>query len=188
MTPIFTVDDFLLFTIHPCCMWLCQDSSCRPQRASRRYLSNELAPEARKKLAPAEGRGFRFVVGQPPWRRKIVRIHLSALQASATLVCQGPLASRGCCPNRGVATFPLLCEEGWLRDQEKRREASLVRADGVVFNLNKILWNLITTPSAPKRKLHDILLRSRPPLLGGENCGTLRFVNSLTGCGFISLP
>jgi hypothetical protein len=32
----------------------------------------------------------------------------------------------------------------------KSREASLARADGVVFNLNKILWNLITTPSAPK--------------------------------------
>jgi hypothetical protein len=38
----------------------------------------------------------------------------------------------------------------------------------VVFNLNKILWNLITTPSAPERRLRDILLRSRPPLLGEE--------------------
>ena len=32
----------------------------------------------------------------------------------------------------------------------KSRESILSRADGVVFNLNKILWNLITTPSAPK--------------------------------------
>jgi hypothetical protein len=40
------------------------------------------------------------------------------------------------------ANFPLLSEEGWLRDQEKSREASIARADGVVFNLNKILWNL----------------------------------------------
>jgi hypothetical protein len=56
---------------------------------------------------------------------------------------------RGCYPNGGVTNFPLLPEEGWLRDQEKRREASLARADGVVFNLNKILWNWITTPSAP---------------------------------------
>src|SRR5215468_1687596 len=61
----------------------------------------------------------------------------------------------------------------------KRREASLARADGdersecqrdsaqpvmVVFKLNKILRNLITTPSAPQRTLRDILLRSRPPL------------------------
>src|SRR5262245_17951701 len=46
----------------------------------------------------------------------------------------------------------------------KSREASLARADGVVFNLNKILRNLITTPSAPQRTLRDILLRSRPPL------------------------
>jgi hypothetical protein len=43
---------------------------------------------------------------------------------------------------------PRIPEEGWLRDQ-KSREASLARADGVVFGLNKILWNLITTPSAP---------------------------------------
>jgi hypothetical protein len=40
----------------------------------------------------------------------------------------------------------------------------LLRADGVVFNLNKIWRNLSTTPSAPKRRLRDILLRSRPPL------------------------
>jgi hypothetical protein len=31
----------------------------------------------------------------------------------------------------------LLSEEGWLRDQEKIAKASLARADGVVFNLNK---------------------------------------------------
>jgi hypothetical protein len=36
----------------------------------------------------------------------------------------------------------------------------------VVFNLDKILRNLITTPSAPKRRLRDIFLRSRLPLLG----------------------
>jgi hypothetical protein len=48
-----------------------------------------------------------------------------------------------------VPTFPLFSEEGWLRDQQKCREASLTRADGVVINLNKILGNLITTPSAP---------------------------------------
>src|SRR5262249_19118001 len=48
----------------------------------------------------------------------------------------------------------------------------LARADGVVFKLNKILWNWITTPSAPERRLRDILLRSRPPLLEEE--GKLR--------------
>jgi hypothetical protein len=47
----------------------------------------------------------------------------------------------------------------------KRREASLARADGVVFNLNKILGGI----GSPPRPLHkggfrDILLRSRPPL------------------------
>src|SRR5262249_26041354 len=50
----------------------------------------------------------------------------------------------------------------------KSRGASLARADGVVFNLNKILRNLITTPSAPQRRLRDILLMSRPPLLEEE--------------------
>ena len=63
-----------------------------------------------------------------------------------------------------MANFPLLPEEGWLRDQEKVAKASLARADGVVFELHKILWNLITTPSAPHRRLRDILLKSRPPL------------------------
>jgi hypothetical protein len=38
----------------------------------------------------------------------------------------------------------------------------------VVFNLNKILSNLNTTPSAPERRLRDILWMSRPPLLGEE--------------------
>jgi hypothetical protein len=52
-------------------------------------------------------------------------------------------------PNGGVANFPLLSEEGKAARSRKRREASLARADGVVFNLNKILWNWITTPSAP---------------------------------------
>jgi hypothetical protein len=54
------------------------------------------------------------------------------------------------CATHGLAglNFPLFSEEGWLRDQ-KSREASIARADGVVFNLNKILWNWITTPSAP---------------------------------------
>src|SRR5262249_2690545 len=62
----------------------------------------------------------------------------------------------------------------------KSREASLSRAHGGGFNLHKILWNLITTPSAPLRRLRDILLRSRPPLprRGGENCGPLCLGNS----------
>src|SRR5215471_9666083 len=34
--------------------------------------------------------------------------------------------------------------------------------------IKKILPNLVTTPSAPSRRLRDILLRSRPPLLGEE--------------------
>ena len=93
-------------------------------------------------------------------------------------------------PNGGVANFPLLSEEARLRDQENIAEASLARADGderseckrdsaqpvnLVFNLNKILWNLITTPSAPQRRLRDILLRSRPPLLGEEGTQVYRF-------------
>jgi hypothetical protein len=43
----------------------------------------------------------------------------------------------GLLPKRRVRNFPLLSEEGWLRDQEKIAKASLARADGVVFNLNK---------------------------------------------------
>jgi hypothetical protein len=49
----------------------------------------------------------------------------------------------------------------------------------VVFNLNKILWNLLTTPSAPERRLRDILWMSRPPLLGEEGkIAALRFGKS----------
>src|SRR5215471_15539924 len=46
----------------------------------------------------------------------------------------------------------------------KSREASLARADGVVFNLSKILWNLITTPSAPVEEAsrHFIDVASTP--------------------------
>jgi hypothetical protein len=36
---------------------------------------------------------------------------------------------------KGAAFFPLLSEEGWLRDQQKLRSI-LSRADGVVSNHN----------------------------------------------------
>src|SRR5215471_1533430 len=80
--------------------------------------------------------------------------------------------SRGPAPGRSHGRQGLLLK-WWGREfspplrggvaarSRKCREASLVRADGVVFNL-------ITTPSAPQRRLRDILLRSRPPLLGEE--------------------
>src|SRR5262245_4249402 len=78
MTPIFTVDDFVLFTVHPCCRWSCQ-ALVAGFSALRAHISNELAPEARKKLAPAEGRGFRFVVRQP---RRGVRLCESIIRRS----------------------------------------------------------------------------------------------------------
>src|SRR5262245_9878655 len=67
---------------------------------------------------------------------------------------------------RGEFSPPL--RGGVAARSRKSRVASLARADGVVFNLNKILRNLITTPSAPQRRLRNILLRSRPPLLEEE--------------------
>src|SRR5262249_41493946 len=80
----------------------------------------------------------------------------------------GPRPSRVCCPNGWSGEFSPPLRGGVAARSRKRREASLARADGVVFNLNKIPWNLVTTPSAPSRRLRDILLISRPPLLGEE--------------------
>src|SRR5262249_21708387 len=73
-----------------------------------------------------------------------------------------------------------LLQGGVAARSKKSREASLARADGderstskrdsaqpviVVFNLNKILWNLITTPSAPIEvaSRHFIDVASTPP-------------------------
>src|SRR5215472_17391397 len=58
----------------------------------KRSVLNELAPEARKKLAPAEGRGFRFVLSQP---RRGVRLWESIFRPSGPRrSCRVPPASR----------------------------------------------------------------------------------------------
>ena len=68
-------------------------------------------------------------------------------------------------PRGGVAARP-----------SKSRGASLARADGVVSRLNKILWNLITTPSAPTEVAprHFIDVAATPPRRGGEKPGPQR--------------
>ena len=52
-------------------------------------------------------------------------------------------------PKLGGPPFSPPLRGGVAARSRKSREASIARADGVVFNLNKILWNWITTPSAP---------------------------------------
>src|SRR5690349_22808447 len=85
-------------------------------------------------------------------------------------------------PKRGQSTgeFSPPLRGGVAARSRKRREASLARADGVVFNLNKILWNWITTPSAPYKEAsrYFVDVASTPPRRGGENCGPLRFGNN----------
>src|SRR5262249_39662275 len=69
----------------------------------------------------------------------------------------------------GVANFPLLSEEGWAARSRKRREASLARADGVVFNLNRILLELDHHPvrSIKEASRHFVEVASTPPRRGG---------------------
>jgi hypothetical protein len=59
----------------------------------------------------------------------------------------------------------------------------------VVFKLNRILWNLITTPSAPTAvaSRHFINVASTPPRRGGENRLTPRLGNSPLGVTFESI-
>src|SRR5262245_35565289 len=67
--------------------------------------------------------------------------------------------------------FPLLSEDsprrGGCAIKKKSRSVLGSRRRGGV-QISTILWDLITTPSAPQRRLRDILLMSRPPLLGEE--------------------
>jgi hypothetical protein len=66
-----------------------------------------------------------------------------------------------------VENFPLLSEEGWLRDQVKSRSV-LRRADGVVINHNKVLeFDHHPVRSIEVASRHFVFL-SRPPLLGEE--------------------
>ena len=62
----------------------------------------------------------------------------------------------------------------------KRREASLARADGVVFDFNKIPLEFDHHPvrSIKEASRHFIEVASTPPQRGGENGGPLRFGNS----------
>ena len=60
----------------------------------------------------------------------------------------GP-GDRGCCGNGEVANFPLLSEEGRLRDQEKLRSI-LSRADGVVISHQQNCGGI----GSPPRPLH----------------------------------
>jgi hypothetical protein len=83
-------------------------------------------------------------------------------------ICHLNAGIKGVLPNGGSSELSPPLRGGVAARSRKSCEASLARADGVVFNFNKILSNLITTPAAPKRRLRDILLMSRPPLLGEE--------------------
>src|SRR5215470_8397073 len=116
---------------------------------------NELAPEARKKLAPAEGRGFRLTVSQPRKGRKIVRIHLSALRASRPLVCQVPGLAAGATllrPSGPVHSWPLYLRVWapltFLRNESPHTPEVLRYTAGTSCN-----WNTLPSGSIPSQRL-----------------------------------
>ena len=66
---------------------------------------------------------------------------------------------------------PSLKKEGWLRGPKKYRDATLLRADGVVSSAKVAGLNIppgLTTPSAALQWLRDILFMPHPPLLFKE--------------------
>jgi hypothetical protein len=77
-------------------------------------------------------------------------------------------AARGCCPNGGVANFPSSPRRGRCAINKKPRSILSSRRRGGDQSPEQFCWNLVTTPSAPERRLRDILWMSRPPLLGEE--------------------
>jgi hypothetical protein len=89
-------------------------------------------------------------------------------------------AARGCCPNGGVANFPSSPRRGRCAINKKPRSILSSRRRGGDQSPEQFCWNLVTTPSAPERRLRDIFVdvASTPPRRGGENCGPLRFGNS----------
>jgi hypothetical protein len=64
--------------------------------------------------------------------------------------------------------FPSSPSRGGCAIKKKARSILSSRRRGGDQPPTKICWNLITTPSAPQRRLRDILLMARPPLLGEE--------------------
>ena len=57
-----------------------------------------------------------------------------------------------------VNKFPSLDKEGWMRDQEKYREATIDRADGVVGSSHRLSVVEPTTPSAPATEASRYLI------------------------------
>src|SRR2546422_10789288 len=70
-------------------------------------------------------------------------------------------------PGKGV---PVLGEEGWLRHQEDAAKPPYKGADGVVVpdNFTPSTFTIMTTPSAPLRRLRAFFLLAQPPLLFQE--------------------
>src|SRR2546426_7314043 len=101
--------------------------------------------------------------GQP--RRQELRARDNVLYASDSY-CNGALRVNEL-PGQGV---PLLGEEGWLRHQENAAKPPYKGADGVVSPgyVTTSTSTIMTTPSAPLRRLRTFLLLAQPPLLFQE--------------------
>jgi len=63
-------------------------------------------------------------------------------------------------------------QEGRLRALRKDASSDLLAGDGVWLKIEKTFWYWPTTPSAPSRRLRDVFLRSRPPLLARRGNGS----------------
>jgi len=75
--------------------------------------------------------------------------------------------------------LPSLKKEGWLRGPKKYRDATLLRADGVVSSAKVAGLNIppgLTTPSAALQWLRDILFMPHPPLLFKEGNMLVQFL------------
>src|SRR2546427_1604838 len=80
-------------------------------------------------------------------------------------------------PGQGV---PLLGEEGWLRHQEDAAKPPYEAQTGwsVPDNVTTSTFTIMTTPSAPLRRLRAFFLLAQPPLLFQE--GNTLSCNSFT--------
>src|SRR5215468_5265207 len=77
--------------------------------------------------------------------------------------------ARGCCSNGGVTNFPLLSEEGWLRDQEKVAKHPKLAQTGWCSTSTKFL-ELDHHPvrSIEEASRYFVEVASTPPRRGGE--------------------
>ena len=102
-------------------------------------------------------------------------------------------AVRGCCPNGGVASFPLLCEEGWTRPQQNIAKPPLWSGRGgdqIPQNFVEVEHHLLLAAryracirsAHPRlrelRMLRDLFLIAQRPLLGEE--GTVPLLRCVT--------